>query len=356
MSCSYARLKACSTQEKKITLPDRNKGVLRSGFSLAMRHQRILWWVFAANFVLGGLGASSAARALSHALHHSLAGERLANTFDLGIFAELVSQPEVKLFSHSSGIALFAGIYFLFLLFITPGIVSVYVEDRKFTTGEFCEAAGSYFWAFVRLALWSLLPFIFVQMLFQMVKALSDYVDDRAAADQAAFCVLVIGIIPVLLLLVWVRLWFDLAQVRAVWLKTRDMRRNAARMFGIVIRRGWRVYWAYLVICILVTVVTLLALLVWSRTPGRAVWLTFVLLEIIMLTHIFGRLWLKACATTWYRLNPEPVPAPPVPLPWGTYAPIAPEPAPGHVDDIDAPLSAEVESPPPEESDQSQQP
>jgi len=340
---------------RKTNLPSGNKGVLGPGFALVIRHQRILWWVFAANFVLGGLGASSAARALGHALHHNLAGEKLTNTFDLGIFAELVTQPDVKLFGHSGGIAVFAGIYVLFLLFATPGIVSVYMEDRRFTTGEFCQAAGSYFWAFVRLALWSLIPFILLDTLFQMVKALSDYVDERVAVDQAAFCALVIGIVPVLLLLVWVRLWFDLAQARAVSLKTRDMRRNVARTFGIAVRHAWRGYGAYLLICIFVSIATALVLLMWSRTPGRAVWLTFVLLEIIMLTHIFGRLWQKACATTWYRLNPEPVPPPPVPPPWEPYRQAPAEQASGSVQDVDAPLSAEVEAPPSEELNQSQQ-
>ena len=46
------------------------------------------------------------------------------------MFLELVSQPSVKLFSHSGGIFLFAFLYFLFLLFVTPGIIAVYLEDR----------------------------------------------------------------------------------------------------------------------------------------------------------------------------------------------------------------------------------
>ena len=105
----------------------------------------------------------------------------------------------MKLFSHSGGIFLFAALYFLFLLFVTPGIISVYLGDRRFTTGEFFGAAGSFFWAFVRLALWSLIPFLLVDLLFQGVKALSDYVGDRVVADQTSFYILVIGAIPVLL-------------------------------------------------------------------------------------------------------------------------------------------------------------
>ncbi len=262
------------------------------------------------------------------------------------MFLELVTQPGVKLFSHSGGIVLFAALYFLFLLFVTPGIIAVYLEDRKFTTGEFFGAVGSFFWAFVRLALWSLIPFLLVDLLFQLVKELSSYVGDRVVADQTSFYILVIGAIPVLLLTVWVRFWFDLAQARSVSLKSRAMRRNALHMFGIAIRDAWRGYWAYIVISALVWIITLIALLIWSKVPGRAVWLTTVLLEIVMLTHIFGRLWQKACATTWYRLNPEPEPLLPVPPPWES-----PKPAPlewpySEVVDVNPSLTPEVEAAP----------
>jgi hypothetical protein len=311
---------------------------------MVARHQRILWWVLAINLILGGLGGSSTARALGSALHHSLAGQRLTNQFDLGMFLELVSQPSVKLFSHSGGVLLFACLYFLFLLFITPGVISVYLEDRALTTGEFFEAAGTFFWAFVRLVLWSLIPFMIVGLLHQGVQSVADYVGERAIADQTGFYILVIGSIPVALLFVWVRLWFDLAQVRAVALDEHRTRHDVARAFGVTLRRTWHVYWSYILITVLAWVITAVALLIWTKVPGRAVAVTFLLLEVIMLAHIFGRLWQKACATTWYRLNPEPVPS--------VSGPIEPiperyeQPPMLQVPDVDTPVTPEVEPPP----------
>lgn len=327
-------------------MPNHDTGVLRRGFSLVVRHQRILWWVFAVNFVLGGLGSSSTARALGSALHHSLAGEKLTGHFDLGMFLELVSQPDVKLFSHSGGVLLFACLYFLFLLFITPGVISAYIEDGALTTGEFFGAAGSFFWTFVRLALWSLIPFILVDLLHQAVHGAAGYIGDRAIADRTGFYILVVGSIPVLLLFVWVRLWFDIAQVRAVALNEHRTRRDVARTFGLALRRTWRVYWSYILIGILTWVVTGIALLIWTKVPGRAVAVTFLLLEIIMLAQIFGRLWQKACATTWYRLNPEPVPPAVEPLPFEPLASNPQIPPAGSVSDVDAPLSSEIEAAP----------
>jgi len=324
-------------------LADENKGVLTRGFSLVTRHQRVLWWLFAINLILGGLGASGTARALGDALHHSLAGEKLANGFDLGMFLELVSQPSVKLFSHSGGIFIFAFVYLLFLLFVTPGIIAVYLEDRTFTTGEFFGAAGNFFWPFVRLALWSLIPFLLVHFLQHLVSELANYVDDRVAWDQAGFLILVVGSIPFVLAFVWVRLWFDLAQVRAVAGNDRFTRRNAVRTFRIAIRRAWRGYWAYVAITILAWMVTALALVIWTKVPARAVWLTFLLLEVIMLAQVFARLWQKACATTWYEMNPEPVPAVVEPAPIEPFTTLSPA---GSVSDIDRPLTDEIEGVP----------
>lgn len=326
-------------------MPNGNRGVLGSGFSLVVRHQRILWWVFAVNLILGGLGASGTARALGGALHHSLAGQRLANHVDLGMFLELVSQPSVRLFSHSGGVLLFACLYFLFLLFITPGIISVYFEDRALSTGDFFEAAGTFFWTFVRLALWSLIPFAVVNLLYQGVDRLADYIGDRAVADQTGFYILIIGSLPVLLLFVWVRLWFDLAQVRAVSMNEQRTRRDVAHTLGLALRRTWQIYWSYILITVLTWVITAIALLIWTKLPGRAVAVIFLLLEIIMLAHIFGRLWQKACATTWYRLNPEPVEPIPSPMTFEPQPERYEQPPIMHPPDVDTPVTPEVERP-----------
>jgi hypothetical protein len=322
-------------------LPNQQKGILGAGFSLVTRHQRILWWVFAVNFVLGGLGASTTARALGRALHHSLAGDKLANGFDLGMFVDLTSQPDVKLFSHSGPVFIFAALYFLFLLFVTPGIVAVFLRDQRFTTGEFCSATGNFFWAFVRLTLWSLIPFFLVHFLQHLVSELANYVGDRVSWDPAGFLILAVGSLPFVLAFVWVRLWFDLAQVRAVANEDRRTWRNVLRTFRIAIRNCWRTFGAYVLICILVGVLTGIVLLIWARVPARAVPATFALLEIIMLAHIFGRLWQKACITTWYKANPEPVPAPPLPpLEPGTWGVKS---ASSVASDVDTPLASEVE-------------
>ena len=115
-------------------------------------------------------------------------------------------------------------IFFIFMLFILGGILVVYREDRKLTTAEFFENCGLYFWRFVRLTLLSLIPF---GICFGSTKAssrqLADHISEISAYESYPFWTRAIGGFIVILLFLWVRLWFDVAQVRAVAQNERRM-------------------------------------------------------------------------------------------------------------------------------------
>ena len=81
-------------------------------------------------------------------------------------------------------------LFFLFMLFVTGGILTVYREDRKLKAGEFFGACGAYFWRFVRLMLLSLIPFAILGGLYSAVDKLSTYVGDRVTPASAGFWIL----------------------------------------------------------------------------------------------------------------------------------------------------------------------
>jgi hypothetical protein len=105
------------------------------------------------------LGAAGARGQLNKLLEHSLAGEGLAKGFDFGMFLELISRPNADLMRSSGSSLLFSLLFPLFMIFVAGGILAVYSEDRKFTAGSFFAASGAFFWRFVRLALFSVVPF-----------------------------------------------------------------------------------------------------------------------------------------------------------------------------------------------------
>jgi hypothetical protein len=290
-------------------MADNEKGVVAAGFSLLWRRQGILWWVFVVNFVCGAVGTIPALLALHRALAHSLAGQPLSKGFDVGMFVELVRLPNVRLMSTYTASYIFAFLFLLFMLFVSGGILETYRQDRKLTTGDFFAASGAYFWRFVRLLLLSLIPFIVVGMIYQGLSKLSDYVGDRAIADQVGIYLSWFAIAVFLLLALIVRLWFDIGQVRTVAQNERRMWRNTWKAFRIIFRALPSLFWMYFRITLFAWVTLMIGLVIWAKLPPTATPVSFVLLELILLAQLATRFWQLASAMTWYQRHAEVVPA-----------------------------------------------
>ena len=95
------------------------KGLLSAGASLLWRRQEILWWVFAVNLAVGGLGTLGAARTLNAALGYSLAGNQLVKGFDLGMFYELLRLPGANFLHSGSAAFACAFLFAVFMLFVS---------------------------------------------------------------------------------------------------------------------------------------------------------------------------------------------------------------------------------------------
>ena len=284
---------------------------LFSGFGLLWRRRRVLWWVFVVNVVCGALGTVPAWLRLHHALGHNLAGQPLTNRFDLGMFFELVRLPDVQLLRFTTTSYLFAFVFFLFMLFVTGGVLETYCDDRRLGTGEFFAASGAYFWRFVRLLLLSMVPFVVVTIIYQMLHKLADSVGDRAIADQVGIFMDLGALIIFLLLALFVRLWFDMAQVRAVALDERRMWRNTWLSWRITWQGFGRLYGMYFVIALVGWIITALGFVIWAQLPATATGGVFLIFELIMFAQIAARLWQLAGATSWYRLHAEVI-GPPI--------------------------------------------
>jgi hypothetical protein len=216
-------------------------------------------------------------------------------------------------------------LFFLFMLFVSGGILEAYRQDRRLSTGEFFAASGAFFWRYVRLLLLSLVPFAFLWSMYPVVDKLSDYLGDRAAADQVGIFIQLAGTVLLVLLAFLVRLWFDLAKVRAVALNERRMWGNMWEACGMTWRYLGTLFWMYFRIGVVAWIALLIGLLIWAKLPPTAVPATFILLELIMLVQLGTRLWQLAAMTTWYQQHPEPVPAVLVDYPTHAEPPSPPE-------------------------------
>jgi hypothetical protein len=295
-------------------MADDNRGMLAAGAALVWRRQRVLWWVFAVNLVIGLFGAAGAFTQLGSLLTYSLAGEGLTKGFDLGMFLDLVNVPAANLMRSAGSSFLFALLFPLFMLFVTGGVLAVYREDRRFSTGEFFAASGAFFWRFVRLALFSLVPFGLVGAAFGGVRKLSDSLGDRAVSAQTGFYILLGGGAVVVLLALFVRLWFDIAQVRAVVQGERKMWRNLWKALGITWRKARTLLWVYLCIGGVAWVALAAGLFVWAKLPPTATPVSFLLLEFIVLMQLLTRLWQRASSVIWYKRHLAMFPSNPAPV------------------------------------------
>ena len=287
-----------------------HEGLMAAGASLAWRRRRVLWWVFVVNIVLSALGTLPAARQLKHALGHSLAGEQLFKGFDLGMFYELLRVPDVRLLQFATPSYLFAGLFAIFMLFVSGGILETYRQGRRrISTGDFFAVSGLFFWRFVRLALFSLVPFALLGNVYLGLEKASDYVGDRFVADQVGFVVWLAGIIVLVLIALFVRLWFDIAKVDAIARDERRMLRRAWKGIDITRRQVRTLLWMYLRISLVAWITSLVAFLLWTKLPPTAVPVTFILLELVMLVQLGARLWQMASVTIWYKRHAEAVTA-----------------------------------------------
>ncbi len=300
------------------------RGLLTEGFQRVWRYQRVLWFIFFINLALGHFSAGPIVHKLD-GVTHSLYSQRLVTMFDYGAFSALASDAEVKLFEAAGSPAAWSIVFFVIVLFLTGGILEAYRSGRKLTTREFFEACGSYFWRWVRLLILMLIVLVPLGVLAYVVSDQSGTLL-ADAAEKTGYWFFFAGMAVIGLLAMFVRLWFDMAQVRAVVEEETGMWRNAGRAFKITTGNLGTLFWMYLRISIVGWIVFAAGLYVWAKMPpARFVW-TIVFLEVVILAGFGIRLWQRASEMTWYQrrfLAPltAPVPVTPAPSPLVTIAP-----------------------------------
>jgi hypothetical protein len=269
-------------------------------------------------------------------LDHTLAGERLTKGFDLGMFFELARHPSVTLKHSATSAYIFAFFFFVFILFVSGGILETYHRDRKLTTGEFFAASAGFFWPLLRLVLLSVIPFVMVGLTYQELDKIADFVGDRAVADQVGISLSGFAFVVLFLLSLAVRLWFDIGQVMTVAQNERHAWNTMWKSLEISWRNLGSLFWIYLRISLVAWLTLATGLVIWVQVPSTATPVSFVLLELVLLSQLATRLWQLASATTWCQRHAE-------------FIAVKPDDNTGTMrDDIIAPMSSTEPEPGPE--------
>jgi len=301
-------------------MADGKANVMREGARLLWRRQRVLWWLYGINLLLGLIGTLPTVGNVGGVLNHSIAAEHLLKGFDLSFYFELADQPNHPLSAGAPASVFLAVIFAVLVLLFEGGILEAYRRDSRLTTSEFFEASGRMFWRFVRLLTCMLILFVPVGIIASNVRDWSDKLGSDTARAMTGFWVEVASLLLVLFLMMAVRLWFDMAQVRTVAADERVMRRTLAGAFNVTWANFRILFGIYARISLVAWAFLAGAFWVWIRLV-RPEWTvaSFLLGQAVLLVWLGTRLWQRASETLWYQQH-RPAPPPP----WETWS--APEP------------------------------
>jgi hypothetical protein len=295
-----------------------------AGAALVWRHQRVLWLVYIANWFFAFVGTRAVVDRTGTILNHSLAADRLVHGFSLGSYYELKLHPNLP-FGASRIMMLYSAILFaLFMLFATGGVLAAYYEERRVAVGAFFQACGEHFWRFVRLMVCFAIALIPVGILIGVAGVLARRVHQRSISPFPGVHIFEVATAIIVLLLMCLRLWFDMAQVIAVAEGETKMRR-ALKSSALLLRHNFgSLFWLYLRISLLGWIGFWLGLHVWMwHLRPEAITTAFFVGQTTIVFWLAIRLWQRASEALWYR---QFLAGLSVPEPLAPHSPAAPAP------------------------------
>jgi hypothetical protein len=289
-------------------------GNVRSSAGLIWRHQRLVWWIFGVNLVIAWLSSFSVRATLSAVLDHSLESAKLVTGFDISTLLLLAERPDVSPRALAPGAIGAALVFVVYLLFIDGGVLAEFLDDRKLSRAEFFQNAGLFWWRMVRLALYSMVPF---GLLFVADFGSASYarrLASDAPQERLGFFVNVGAKLVIVAVALFVRLWFDVAQARVVKDSEHEVLGALGRSLALAFRSG-KLYASYLGIGSFAAATLGIGIGIWVYLPHSATGASFLVLELVTLTQIASRLWLKAASARWVALLPGELALPELPPP-----------------------------------------
>jgi hypothetical protein len=307
-------------------MAESNRGTFFSGVGLVWKWQRLVWWLFAVCLIFGFYSTQEMTERASFLLNNSVAAERLVKGFDVSSLVTLQQLPDSPLEIQGHTIVHFSILFVIFMLFATGGILAAYVLGEKPTTTAFFEAAGHHFWRFFRLLIYLVIVLLPIAGLAAATNAMYTHIQDQTISPYPGDHFAEAASVIILLLLIIVRVWFDMAQVIAVADDEKKMHRALRRAFTLFRRNFFSLLWIYLRVSIIEWLLFALGLYIWMHSLNpQSVVAAFLISQLLILTWIGTRLWQRASEAIWYRnYQANQVPAPAwSPAPEPMYLPVA---------------------------------
>lgn len=275
------------------------KSVFTAGAALLWRRQRVLWWVFVANLLVGIIAAAPVRQQLRSLDSSMVARDGLYHQMNFFRLMEAIGRPEGLPGAFFRGSFVLIAAYFALLVFAMGGVLEAFYYDRPIRFGEFLRASAEFFWRMVRLLiLFGVLitPLAIAQ---SSLGDLSDWIGARSDREQLGFWIMVALTVVIALVGFAARVWVDAAQVDMVARDESGIRRSLGNTRRLLRGSFFRVYGAVIAVQLLLMLISAGLLWIWLKLPHEAIGALFVLGEIIVLLWLAFRLWQKAVVAAW---------------------------------------------------------
>ncbi len=302
---------------------EERKNLFTAGAALLWRRQRVLWWLFLANLIVG-LVATAPIRGQLRVLDHSIvARDAMYHQMNFFRLVEALGRPEGLPQAFFSGSFVVIFLYFALLVFATGGVLETFYYDRPIRFGEFLRASAEFFWRMVRILIVFGLLMVPLALAQDSLGDLSDWIGGRSDREQLGFWVMVALTIVLALIAFVVRVWADAAQVDAIARDETAVRRSLGNARRHLRGTFWRVYATVIAIQLLLIAISIGILWLWLKLPHEWIGMMFVLGEIGVLLWLGFRLWQKAVVAAWYQQRAAVEYVPPV-IPPDAFVPESP--------------------------------
>lgn len=287
--------------------------ILRQAFRRTAQNSQIVLVIFLVNFTLGLIIAFPSFSIIKAESQQSLAFEKLIKDFDFTVFYDFMHKNGKSLTSLIPVGFLLAGFYTLLNIFFSGGILSQFTIRNTFKLNEFLKNSGHYFLRFFLLFLiqvvFLIIALIVASVVFGIFGIIADGKTEPTFVAWMSFPSVFTFFIITYLLNVG-----DYARVllhrddllnpwKAFWKATNYVFRNFKTM---------QVYWAIVLVAVLLVVLYLILESVIGMTSGFKIWLMFIIQQFFIFCRVFIRTWNLSNAFDFVSLRPIPLTPKPI--------------------------------------------
>ena len=298
-----------------------HQGLLSGGWDRVASNKRYIVWFYLLNLALAWLGAAAFNNQAHDFLDHSLLSGRLLHGFDIGVVAEMFSQPEFAQTNASRASGLhFALLFFVATALFLPGVLQGYASTYRLPREDFFRACGRNLWRFIRLMIVAGIVFLIVAGALFGLQGVLEKKAAESTNELLGFEVRVVSLVVIFLVMTALRIWFDLAETDIVLSDQRAVRRSIGAGFRHMWRNLARLVGSYVVATSVAAILLVAGLWIWMRfVPPPSVLGAFVVSQLMLLLLLIPRFWQRGVAVSYYLENMvEPVAVQPY-----TPAPVA---------------------------------